>query len=366
MSLPEPQFIDRDPQQVTQDLIAGWETMTGKTLYPAQVERLLIDLIAYRESLVRIGIQEAAKLNLVNFSRAPMLDYLGELVGVTRLQAQPARTTLRFTLEEPAAAAFAIPKGTRVAGGDAEFATDAEAVIPAGGTAAEVAATATNSGVAANGILPGGITELIDVPLAGISVTNLSTTYGGLLTEDDERLRMRIKLAPERFAVAGPELAYRWHVLSVSQAIVDVGITSPEPGRVNVYPLLATGLPDAALLDRVRVALNREKVRPLTDWVTVLPPTRVPYAVSVRVHAYAGGSEAAVVQGVRAGLEGFAAELRASLGRDLVPSQWIERAQKIRGVYRVELEAPAYGELRPDEWPDAESVEVTFAGYADG
>lgn len=85
MSLPEPSFIDRDPVAITAELKAAWEASTGKTLYPGQVESLLIDLIAYRESLVRIGIQEAAKQNLVAYASAPMLDYLGELVGVYRI-----------------------------------------------------------------------------------------------------------------------------------------------------------------------------------------------------------------------------------------------------------------------------------------
>lgn len=85
MSLPEPSFIDRDPVAITAELKAAWESTTGKTLYPGQVEALLIDLIAYRESLLRIGIQEAAKQNLVAYASAPMLDYLGELVGVYRI-----------------------------------------------------------------------------------------------------------------------------------------------------------------------------------------------------------------------------------------------------------------------------------------
>jgi phage-related baseplate assembly protein len=88
LSLPEPSFIERDPVVVTADLKASWEAATGKALYPGQVESLLIDLIAYRETLVRIGIQEAAKQNLVAFAVAPMLDYLGELVGVVRLDGE--------------------------------------------------------------------------------------------------------------------------------------------------------------------------------------------------------------------------------------------------------------------------------------
>ena len=64
MAIAEPNFIDRDPAQITSEMIAQYEDASGKKLYPAQAERLLIDLFAYRENLVRIAIQEAAKQNL--------------------------------------------------------------------------------------------------------------------------------------------------------------------------------------------------------------------------------------------------------------------------------------------------------------
>lgn len=84
MALTEPDFIERDADKITAEMIAQYEAATGKTLYPAQAERLLIDLWAYREMLVRVAAQEAAKQNLVAFAREPMIDYLGELVGVYR------------------------------------------------------------------------------------------------------------------------------------------------------------------------------------------------------------------------------------------------------------------------------------------
>lgn len=364
-ALPEPDFISRDPRQVTQDLITGWEQMTGKTLYPAQVERLLIDLVAYRETLVRIGIQEAAKLNLVSFSRYPMLDYLGELVGTVRLPGQSARTVLRFTLATPAISALLIPAGTRVSGGTAEFATDLDATIEAGQTTVEVNASATVIGTAPNGVLSGGVTQLVDVIANNLSVTNLSVTRGGLDVEDDERLRARIRLAPEHFAVAGPRLAYRWQVLSTRQDIADVGIMSPAPGRVNVYPLLQSGLPDDAALDLVRARLGDEKVRPLTDWVTVDAPTRVAYSVAVLVKGRQGAAESATVAAVSDSLTAYAARLRGTLGTDLVPSQWSERAQRIAGVYQVSVDQPVLRVLEANEWPDCDGVTVTWEGYGD-
>lgn len=40
--LPEPSFIDRDPVAITAAMIATYEEMAGRTLYPAQVYRLTV------------------------------------------------------------------------------------------------------------------------------------------------------------------------------------------------------------------------------------------------------------------------------------------------------------------------------------
>lgn len=87
-NLPEPSFIDRDVQAVTAEIIAKYEQLSGKTLYPAQADRIFVDVIAYREMLIRNSIQEAAKQNLLAFARAPVLDYIGDLMGVYRLEGE--------------------------------------------------------------------------------------------------------------------------------------------------------------------------------------------------------------------------------------------------------------------------------------
>src|SRR5579863_6362506 len=102
LSLPPPQFIkDADglnPNLILADMVAAFQAAAGRTLQPAQVERLLINLYAYRESLVRNAIQYAGQQNLLAFAAFPMLDYLGQLLSVTRLAAQGASAILQFTL----------------------------------------------------------------------------------------------------------------------------------------------------------------------------------------------------------------------------------------------------------------------------
>lgn len=368
MSLPEPSFIDRNPNAITAEIVAQYEQLSGKTLYPAQVERLLIDVIAYRENLVRIGIQEAAKQNLVAYARAPMLDYLGELVGVTRLPAQPAKTTLRFTVEATLATGLLIPAGTRVEGGDgaAIFATDVDVTLPTGQLSVDVAATCEEAGTTGNGWQPGQINSLVD-ELGDMEVVaaNTSVTSTGYDEEDDERLRERIKLAPESFTNAGSRLAYRFHALKAHQSIVDVAVLSPMPGEVKLYPLLNTGLPDANMLSLVEATCSDERVRPLTDQVQALAPTPVDYAIDAQLVLYTNVDATSVTAVARANAEAYKVDRAAGLGRDVVPSQ-VNAALQVAGVYQVILNSPALRQLAENEWARCTGITLTVTGAAHG
>ncbi len=219
-SLPAPVFINdadgTDPNLILADMISTFETSAGRTLQPAQVERLLIDLYAYRESLVRNAIQYAAQQNLLAFAIFPMIDYLGALLGVTRLQAQTAITTLQFTLSGPLTVEYTVNAGTKVGSGDGQvvFATMADLTIPGpGATSGSVNATATVAGAGGNGFLPGQINVLLDPSGLLSGASNTSTSSGGSAPETDDHLRTRIQAAPNQFSSAGPAGAYRFFAL---------------------------------------------------------------------------------------------------------------------------------------------------------
>lgn len=127
--LPEPKFIETDQQAVLESCIRKYEELTGRTLYPAQAERLIINLIAYREHLVRVGIQEAAKQNLVRYAQAPMLDMLGELVGVTRLSEAAASCVVRFSVKAALPADLSIPAGVKIYSQDGAYRFDTLATV---------------------------------------------------------------------------------------------------------------------------------------------------------------------------------------------------------------------------------------------
>lgn len=338
----EPVFVSTDVDQITTDILNRFEELTGRVLQPAHVERLLLNVLAYRESLVREAIQYSATQNLVDFAVGQSLDYLGALVGVVRLPASPAITTLEFNLV-PGHVAVIIPSGTRVASVDglSIFRTDVDKSVIVGVDVAEIPATCITTGSQANGYIAGNISNLLD-PLSYIqSVANTTETAGGASIETDERLKLRIKLAPGQFSNAGSRAAYKFFSLTASPSIIDVAVESVDPGTVQIYPLMEDGtLPTVDILDLVYASCNDEKVRPLTDLVTVLNPTIVDYTLDFELTLYDYADETDTVAAVQAVLDAFIFEKRKKLGLDLVENQFIAKVLSIAGVYQCESATP--------------------------
>jgi len=376
--LPPPVFVndaDRlDPNLVLADMVAAFEAAAGRTLQPAQVERLLINLYAYRESLVRNAIQYAAQQNLLAYAIFPMIDYLGQLLGVGRLPAQGATTILQFTLANSLAVAYAIAAGTQVGSNDGQyvFATNEALTIPAGTLSASVEATATVAGAGANGYLVGQINVQLEPSVLIGSVTNTTVSGGGSAPETDDHLRTRIQAAPNQFSVAGPEGAYRYFTLSADASIIDAQVTSPAPGQVNVYVLTGpitqqpsaapnnAGLASATLLSKVLALLSSDNVRPLTDTVNALAVAEVDYQIAGTITLYSDADPASTMEAANTAAQNFAIALSSRIQRDIVPSQIIE-ALSVAGVYEVTLTAPVYTPLAAGQWANCVSISLNQA-----
>lgn len=368
-TLPGPDFVERNSKKVTTEIIKMYEDLTGKKLQPAHVERVLIDIIAYRESLLRVAIQEAAKQCLVEYARYPMIDHLGRLVDTERLSARPARTVLRCTLEGIQGFDVVIGK-EKIAVWSKDnkvlFTAISDVMAPSGALYADVEAEAQANGTIGNGYFEGEI-NVLQEPLAGVSkIENITVTGSGSDAEDDERYRERIKTAPEHFSTAGPEGGYLFWALTAHQDITDVAVVSPEPGKVDVYALAKNGEPTQGLMDLVDRAVNSEKVRPLTDFVQVKPAVRVRFNIDADLTLLTGADGNRVKNEVVKRLENYAVNLRARFSRDIVPSQIIGVADSVPDVHKVELNSPLYRELQPYEFADCTGINTNITGYNDG
>ena len=370
MSLIAPEFIDIDLDTHLAEAVATYEAATGKTLVPTDVEYLILQSLAYRETLLRAAIQSAAEQNLVDFATNSVLDYLADLVGVERLSSSSATCTLKFTLVGGHGAVI-IPAGTRVKSTDGlvTFQTLADESISALIDEVELTGEALTPGTGSNGYSLGSISVLIDALAFVSTVENIDIPAGGSETESDESLRVRIKLAPSIFSTAGSRDAYKFHALSANSNLIDVAVLGPPsttPGTVEIYPLMEDGTTTPAqILAAVENAVSGEKVRPLTDTVIVSAPTIVNYDIEVELIAFVNFDQTDLIDTVTDNLSAFVLAKRQTLGKDITESQVIRECQ-IYGVYSVSLVGWSDIIVGDTEYPLNGTITVTITSTTTG
>lgn len=158
-TFPDITFVDADTAIIADEMIRGYEEQTGRSLYPADPVRLLLNYAAAVISQERAIINDSARMNMPRFARGEYLDSLCEIFrDVSRLQAQPAQCTVKFTLSEARADDVIVPMGTRITpDGTLMFATAEDIVIAAGDISGTVKAVCDTPGTVGNGFLAGQI-----------------------------------------------------------------------------------------------------------------------------------------------------------------------------------------------------------------
>ncbi len=359
----EIRFAEVNSNYYLYQMIDTYEKLTGRTIYPADPERVLFDVFSYVSSLLAFSIDYSAKQNLLSYATGQYLDGIAELYGIQRLQPKPALTTIRFSTQQPATTDILIPVGTRVAAGDVVFRTTKEAIIKANTTFVDVQAECETSGSVGNGFLPGQVNTLLDF-IANVEAQNIDMSLYGVDEEDDERFRERIRLSIERFSNAGSREAYIYHTKTAHQLIEDVEAFSPAPGTVNIYFLLKNGeLPNNDMIQLVRTHLSDEKIRPLTDMVVVSAPEVVHYQIDLvyYIHKKDEARVNLIQQKIETAINDFITWTGSKIGRDVLPEELIRRL-KDAGAYRVILNSPNYQEISNSQVAKCNSLTINYQG----
>ncbi|MCM2291102.1 baseplate J/gp47 family protein [Allorhizobium sp. BGMRC 0089] len=360
-----PEFFERDTSVLKGLYKAKFEAVSGRTLYPAQTEMFLIELMAYAHALLAEAAQTATLQNTAVFAEGVHLENCGASVSTFRLLAQAASTTLRFTLSAVRDVDTPIAAGTRVGAGNAViFATDTDLIIPAGALNGDVTATAQTTGASWNGLGTGTVSDVLD-PIAYVaSASNITEVSGGSDIEDPERFRLRVVNALFTIAKTGPKNGYREHVLAVDPQIVDVAVIRPEPGSIHIYPLMQIGLPSAELKAAILAYLDPETLRPMGDDVAVLSPepVAIDMALTIRCLSAVPGLEAACRA---AAVDAFDRYTKA-LGAQLAPSVIISAVKAVAGVSDVAVQGFGFTDLAAHQFAVLASLTVTIEVRADG
>lgn len=372
MPLPDIQFAPTDARAIEAAVISGFESAArsaGQTdfkLFPGDPRRLFLEALALMITQQNALIDHTGKGNLLRYAGNDTIEDIGWLYGPRgdRLQPTYAMTTIRFTLSTALSTVTTIAAGTRLAVGNVIFATVENLDIPIGATSGTVIAQCETTGPAGNGFLPGQINALVDRNPFVATAVNITQSTGGADVEDLESYRLRVRNAPESFSVAGPDGAYAFWAKTAHPSIMDVGVWSPEPGHVNVVPLVDGGnLPSVEILDAVRDTLSDRTRRPLTDFVHVLAPEPVPYEIAITywIDQDDAANATAIQAAVTAAVEAYRLWQRGRLGRDIIPAELVRRVMNA-GARRVKPALPKYTVLTQGQIALEADVRVDYGG----
>jgi phage-related baseplate assembly protein len=172
------------------------------------------------------------------------------------------------------------------------------------------------------------------------ATTDVNGLFAPAVMESDDRLRTRIQLAPQAFSVAGPVGAYEFNVMLAAPTVTSVGIVSPYPGQVYVYPMVSTGdgTPSPDVLNAIRLQLLADDVRPLTDQVTVMPAKMQYVDVNVVLVAKRGPDVGVLMSMAKTALQAYA-DARHTVGAGFYLSGLYQAAQ-LPGVEHVIIVSP--------------------------
>lgn len=359
VDLPDIEFVDADAEHVKAALFADYISITGRTLAQGDPVRLFLLVVA--EAFIRLLNNQnyVGKQNLLRYATGDNLDHLGALTDTTRIPASAATTTLLITLAAKREQETIVKAGTRVATDSGiYFATNDDAAVLAGNMTTTVKAACQTVGTVGNGFLPGEIKSIVDPVAYVASIVNTTTSAGGADEESDDDYRERIHEAPERFSTAGPTGAYEYWTKSANSGIIDVA--------VEIRPLMTGGtLPEQELLDAVKTVVSADKVRPLTDNVSVVAPDAVSYDITLTYYTDVGTAESTVKDAVTTAVNNYRLWQKSKIGRDINPSRLIADVMAVAGVKRVIVTAPTYTVLTGVQVAQDKTVSVVLGGSED-
>lgn len=79
-------FIDTNADLIIRNLITKYQELSGKELAPADLERIFIDVLVYREIAFRIAVNTAMARNFVQTATGTDLDRLSNMFVITRIE----------------------------------------------------------------------------------------------------------------------------------------------------------------------------------------------------------------------------------------------------------------------------------------
>jgi phage-related baseplate assembly protein len=350
---------------------AAYEGITGTSAAISDESKAILYAAAQIFYQLAETIDLKARQNLLKYSTGSYLDNIGmsRPGSLTRKAAEYAIVTVRFTLSAKRQNIVAIPRGTRVTGGNGTiyFAVTEYTEIAPGEEYADVQCVALTGGTEANRFGTGEINILVD-PIAYIaSVANTEEPTGGTDIESDDDFANRIYSARNLYSTTGAENAYIYYTKAFSTLIDDVIITNPADAKICIYILMADReQATSAFIDELTAYLDDPDKRPLTDKIAVKNVNRVVYSINVEYEIYENDISklAEIEKAVTAAAEKYKTWQSAKIGRDINPQKLISMLIEA-GAAKVTINSPTDTRVMPEEVAYCSGTTLEYKGYVE-
>ncbi len=363
---------DADIEKIVNDNL---EKYVPEELHPGDERRIFANAMIVLMCSLYADLNEKAKLRLLRFAKAEVLDYLGARVNCERLGKEYAVSTERYKLASVLNINVTVPKGSTVTpDGVLIFETTEVGVIPAGELYVDIPIKAQNGGSVYNDIALGKInTQVSNVPYIA-AVENIEVTSKGddgepyPLSDEhpdgddgtgDDNYRERIRKAPAGFSTAGPEEAYEYFALSADASIEDVKVSSNHTaGRVDITVMVNdTKIPTQEILDKVLASCSPKNRRPMNDEVHAYGPAIRKYDIELKYYTTEDTEADAVlaIEKKSGAIDQYVNWQSAKITRDINPDK-LRTFLMNAGAKRVDIIKPVFKDLSTTESATAYTV----------
>lgn len=359
------QLLDANPQNILNDFMKQLEEEYDEKVFEGDKRYMFLSTLSYIISVLNAKSNLAFNQNFLSEAYGIGLDMYGANLNTPRLGSTKSVVKVKFTLAQERANNYIIPKGTRVTTPTQQiFATKVEAVIPKGKLSVEVDCQSIGVGAIYNDIQIGEITQLVD-PLAFIqAVINTTVSSGGSDPEADEAYRERLKIAESQYSVAGSVLAYKYWTLKADPLIIDALITTPNPGEVDIKPILQGGeLPEEVNLQRVREMFNKNINYPNTTKLTISTPEVLEYDIELTYYINKDNKqiESDLKTAIEKSVEEFIIYQKTNLNIYLNPDD-LRKMLLNAGAYTVNITKPEFDKSASGKLTKVRTKNVSYGG----
>ncbi|MBE7708898.1 MAG: hypothetical protein E7Z93_00450 [Cyanobacteria bacterium SIG32] len=336
----------------------------SEELHSADERRIFANAMIILMCTLYADLNEKAKMRLLRFAKAEVLDELGKRVDCERMPKNFSISTERYKLAAPLSINVTVPKGSTVTpDGILIYETTEVGVIPAGKLYVDVPIKAQKGGSVYNNKVPGSInTQVSNVPYIA-SVENLETTYNGDDGEPypysekhpdgddgtgDNNYRERIRKAPAGFSTAGPEEAYEYFALSADANIEDVKVSSNQSaGRVDITVIVNNSkVPSEEILKKVITSCSQKNRRPMNDDVHAYGPAIREYDIEFKYYVTEDAEPETVlaIENKDGAIDQYIKWQSEKITRDINPDK-LRAFLMNAGAKRVDIVKPVFTDL---------------------